>query len=250
MDAISRRSKRAMFDDDHNNGRDQRGRWKKGHCPNLRGRPRKAPDISDSDVGWFKQRLVKATINGEERWLTRHELLLHSMFEQAIKGKSVNLARKLFDRFENVDDTWAQAQDWLHEKREAFLTAHQNTGKFDHALANEILELEKMLTYGHVPKPSRKPRIKRDPGPPTWRKGPKPQAILDLEKEWAAAGRHLAAGAASADLRRCAGRRRLRRPARGHHGRRNLHRPAATSKPRNSMQLCWRSTEGRNQTIA
>lgn len=44
-----------------------------------------------------------------------------------------------------------------------------------------------MLTYGRKPKPQRKPRIKRNPGPATWRKGPKPQAILDLEKEWAEA---------------------------------------------------------------
>lgn len=104
-----------MLDDD-GEGRDARGRWKKGYCPNLKGRPRKEPDISDADVGWFKQRMVEATINGEKRWLTRHELLLHSMYEQAIKGKSVTITRKLFDRFENVDDTWAQASDWLREK--------------------------------------------------------------------------------------------------------------------------------------
>ena len=79
-----------MFNDDDDNGRDKHGRWKKGYCPNPKGRPRKEPDISDADVGWFKQRMVEATINGEKRWLTRHELLLHSMYEQAIKGKSVN----------------------------------------------------------------------------------------------------------------------------------------------------------------
>lgn len=176
-----------MFDDDDGDGRDSRGRWKKGYCPNRNGRPRKEPDISDADVGWFKQRMVEATINGEKRWLTRHELLLHSMYEQAIKGKSVNITRKLFDRFENVDDTWAQASDWLREKREAFLNTYYDNGKFDDKLANEILEMQKMLTYGRKSKPRRRPRIKRNPGPATWRKGPKPQAILDLEKEWAEA---------------------------------------------------------------
>ena len=84
-------------------GRDNSGRWKKGFCPNPKGRPRNQPEISDSDVGHFKQRVVEVMINGEKRQLSRHELLLHSMYEQAIKGKSVNLARKLFDRFEDVD---------------------------------------------------------------------------------------------------------------------------------------------------
>lgn len=176
-----------LDDDDDNDDRDRNGRWKKGYCPNPNGRPRKKPDISESDVGWFKQRMIEATINGEKRWLTRHELLLHSMYEQAIKGKSVLMARKLFDRFENVDDTWAQAADWLRERREAFLENFYEHGKFDAKEAEEILKLQEGLTYGRKPKPRRKPRIKRNPGAPTWRKGPKPQAILDLEKEWAEA---------------------------------------------------------------
>ena len=36
----------------------------------------------------------------------------------------------------------------------------------------------------------RRPRDRRKPAPPitpTWRKGPKPQAVLDLEAKWAAA---------------------------------------------------------------
>ena len=51
-----------------------------------------------------------------------------------------------------------------------------------HRSANEILELNEMLTYGLKPKPKRKPRIKAPSGPATWRKGPKPQSLLDLEK--------------------------------------------------------------------
>src|SRR5512137_1425833 len=132
-----------MYNDD-GNGRDKHGRWKKGYCPNPKGRPRKEPDISDADVGWFKQRMVEATINGEKRWLTRHELLLHSMYEQAIKGKSVNITRKLFDRFEDVDMTWAKARDWLREKRAKFLDAYYEKGTFDEKLANEILDLQAM----------------------------------------------------------------------------------------------------------
>ncbi len=162
-------------------GRDRRGRWKKGFCPNPNGRPRKAPEISDSDVGCFKQRIVEVMINGEKRQLTRHELLLHSMFEQAIKGKSVLLARKLFDRFEDVDLTWEKMRDVYRQDREAFLTDYYEKGTFDDKRANELIELQEMLTYGHKPKPQRKPRFRRKPA--TWRKGPKPQSLLDLEKQ-------------------------------------------------------------------
>lgn len=75
-------------------------------CPNPRGRPRKTPEISDADVHYFKDTLV------EQRRLSRHELLMHSMFEQAIKGESVLIQRKLFDRFEQLEETRAQADQY------------------------------------------------------------------------------------------------------------------------------------------
>ena len=167
-------------------GRDFRGRWKKGHCPNPNGRPRKQPQVSDADVGWFKQSTVKVVINGEIRELTRHELLLHTMFDQAIKGKSAVIARKLFDRFEEVDKVWAQARDWYREHREIFL-AKDAKGEFDAKLGNELIAILEALNYGHAEKPPVKARVRRTTAAPSWRKGPKPQAILDLEKEWAAA---------------------------------------------------------------
>lgn len=133
--------------EDH--GRDFRGRWKKGHCPNPKGRPRKQPKVSDADVGYFKEGLVEVVINGELRELTRHELLLHSVFDQSIKGKSPANARKLLDRFEEVDMLWAQARDWYREHREIFL-AKDAKGEFDAKLGNELLEILEALHYGHV----------------------------------------------------------------------------------------------------
>ena len=41
-----------MYDDD-NSGRDRNGRWRKGHCPNPNGRPRKKPEVSQADVNEF-----------------------------------------------------------------------------------------------------------------------------------------------------------------------------------------------------
>jgi len=121
-------------------GRDFRGRWKKGHCPNPNGRPRKQPQVSDADVGWFKQSTVKVVINGEMREVTRHELLLHSMFDQAIKGKSAVISRKLFDRLEEVDKEWAQAREWYREHREIFLE-NDAKGEFDAKLGNELIAI-------------------------------------------------------------------------------------------------------------
>ena len=164
-------------------GRDNSGRWKKGFCPNPKGRPRKEPAISDSDVGYFKQRVVEVMINGEKRQLSRHELLLHSMFDQAIKGKSVNLARKLFDRFEDVDLMRAQAHEMLRNDREAFLEDYYERNKFDEKRAKELIDLHEMLSYGRKSKPPRKARVRTEPVTPTWRRGPKPQSLLDLEKE-------------------------------------------------------------------
>lgn len=164
-------------------GRDARGRWLKGFCPNLKGRPRKPPEISDADVGWFKQQVVEVSLNGEKRQLTRHELLLHSMFEQAIKGKSAALARKLFDRFDEVDMLWARVQDDLKTDREAFLEDYHQHGKFDAKRANAILELSEMLSYGRKPKGKRKPRCRSKSRFANWRKRPKPQSLLDLEAQ-------------------------------------------------------------------
>lgn len=163
--------------------RDNSGRWKKGFCPNPNGRPRKEPAISDSDMGFFKQRVVEVMINGEKRQLSRHELLLHSMFEQAIKGKSVNLARKLFDRFEDVDLMRAQAREILHKDREAFLEDYYERDKFDDKRAKELIDLHEMLSYGQKSKPPRRTRVRTKPETATWRRGPKPQSLLDLEKE-------------------------------------------------------------------
>lgn len=165
-------------------GRDKRGRWTKGFCPNPNGRPRKKPPISDADVGYFKQTAVEATINGEKRLLSRHELLLHSAYDQAIKGKSVSLARKLLDRFEDVDLMMAQARDVFQQDAEAFLKKCDETGEFDHTQANKLLALSEALNYGHKRKP---PRLPRSTTPATWRNEPKPQSLLDLEKEEAAA---------------------------------------------------------------
>ncbi len=57
--------------DDNMTGRDRNGRWKKGYCPNLKGRPRKKPPISEADVYVFKQTQV-AVIGGTPTRMNGH----------------------------------------------------------------------------------------------------------------------------------------------------------------------------------
>jgi hypothetical protein len=180
-----------MHDDDEI-GRDARGRWTKGHCPNPNGRPRKKIPISESDVHHFKQTMVDAVIGGKQTQMTRHALLLHKMFEQALKG-SVLTQRKLFERFEKSDDTIVEAELELKHLGRQILARHDKTGTIDEQLYEEYRQLYALLRgrphHEAVNEPVRRPRDRRKPAPspPTWRKGPKPQAILDLEAEWAAA---------------------------------------------------------------
>jgi len=181
-----------MHDNDDDDGRDARGRWKKGHCPNFNGRPRKKTPISEADVHHFKQTMVDAVIGGRPTKITREALLLHKMFEEAAKG-SVLIQRTLFERFEQSDDTVVEAELHLRHLGQQILAHHDETGQLDEGLYDEYRRLYALLRgrehHEAVNEPERRPRDRRKPKPitPTWRKGPKPQAVLDLEAEWAAA---------------------------------------------------------------
>lgn len=180
------------MDDKNNNGRDRNGRWKKGHCPNRNGRPRKKPEVSQADVYYFKQTLVDAMVQGKPVKMTRHALLLNKVFEQALKG-SVLAQRKLLDRFEKSDDTIEEAEFELRDLGRQILAKQDETGEIDEALYDAYRRLYLILRgrphHEAVNEPDRQPRnrSKKTPITPTWRKGPKPQAILDLEREWAEA---------------------------------------------------------------
>ena len=49
-------------------------------------KPRKKAPISEADVYVFKQTLVEAIIGGKPTQMSRHGLLLHKMYEAALKG--------------------------------------------------------------------------------------------------------------------------------------------------------------------
>lgn len=167
--------------EDDGDSRDGRGRWRKGFCPNPRGRPRKKPEISDADVHYFMNSGITAKINGEERLMSRAELLIHSMFEQAIKGKNAMLARKLFERFEKAEETVALARMQLKAIGKNLLDDYYATGKLDPKLEADYRELAELL-HIDIDRPVRRRRRLRFKPKGNWRKNPKPQSLLDLEK--------------------------------------------------------------------
>lgn len=160
--------------------RDGQGRWQKGFCPNPTGRPRKQAEISDADVNHFRNGIQIVTINGEQRRLTRHEALLHAMYDKAMKG-SVLVMRKLFDRFEQSETTMTEAEGALRDLKDEFLEKHRKTNVFDEKLHREIEQLSELVQGGSKRKPMRKPRLKVRDEPALWRRGePPPQAAQDL----------------------------------------------------------------------
>lgn len=174
-------------DDDGWDGRDLRGRWCKGHCPNPRGRPRKKATVSDADVMWFKNAVQEVSINGVKRLLTRHELLHHSMFDHAVKGKSVNIAKKLLELFEQADMERASAHFALRDMNAAIEAGFKRTGKYDDKLLADAAELMKTFNHGAERAPERKSRVRKKAkaNAPTWRSEPKSDWLLEQEELWA-----------------------------------------------------------------
>lgn len=181
--------------------RDRRGRWRKGVSPNPAGRPRKEPEISDADIRKFKNTLVDVTINGEVRSLTRQEVLMHAMYEQAVKGKSVLVQRKLFDLFHKTDEEFAL----LHLRLQDFarhIAAETRQGReIDEAKFADFCFVYNAITgrdFQKVMNQPRKPprsRVRHRPSTPaaSWRRGPKPETLLALERaEEAAEAAYLA----------------------------------------------------------
>ena len=179
-----------MDDDDDADGRDSNGRWKKGYCPNPKGRPPKQPKVSQADVYEFKETLVDAVFHGKPMKMTRHELLLQKMFEQALKG-SVLMQRKLFDRFEQSDETYYEGEMILSQLGKRIVKQIEQTGEFDEALYDEYCRFYLMVRrrphHEAVNERVRRPRnrTKEVAVNLNWRRRPKPQAVLDLERLWA-----------------------------------------------------------------
>jgi hypothetical protein len=89
--------------------RDARGRWRKGYCPNPKGRPRKKPKahLDQSDLRWFGRTSIEVRTNDGVKLMDRRAALLHKMFEDAMRGK-VSMQRFLYAEFERNAERLAE----------------------------------------------------------------------------------------------------------------------------------------------
>jgi len=99
---------------------DERGRWRKGYCPNPQGRPRKRahPKNDPSDVRHFMNTQVELMVGGEVQKMDRKAALLSKMFESAMKGR-VSMQRHLMNMFDKNEAELSEFRQqynlYLHE---------------------------------------------------------------------------------------------------------------------------------------
>lgn len=65
-----------------------------------------------ADVYNFSQFPTEITIRGEKQLMTRHEVLLLKVFENALKGR-ITAQKYLLEKFEQAEMTTAYLQRWL-----------------------------------------------------------------------------------------------------------------------------------------
>ena len=70
-------------------GRDARGRWKTGHCPNPKGRPKKRryENYNPSDLRDFMNTQIEVSTAEGTQKMDRRTALMNKLFEGAMKGK-------------------------------------------------------------------------------------------------------------------------------------------------------------------
>ena len=97
------------------NSRDNRGRWRKGHCPNPKGRPRKnrSSTYDPSDIRHFMNSQVELMVGGEPRHLDRKAALMSKIFESAMKGR-VSQQRFLYGIFEKSEAQLSELRQQYH----------------------------------------------------------------------------------------------------------------------------------------
>ena len=108
MDTDDKSPKDGDSGDKMKSSRDANGRWKKGFCPNPKGRPRKRkdPNYDPSDIFYFKNTLIEVRTKDGPQLMDRRAALNSKMFEDAMRGK-VSMQRFLYAEFERNDERLA-----------------------------------------------------------------------------------------------------------------------------------------------
>jgi hypothetical protein len=133
--------------------RDANGRWRKGYCPNPKGRPKKRRpknfDLCDLEV--FGNTLIDVVSGGEKVTMIRRAALLHKMFESAMKGK-VSQQRFLYKEFERNSMRLAEARVRYEQLMIEWVVENPDFKGLDDesvplAVQTEILGLQSLLHH-------------------------------------------------------------------------------------------------------
>jgi len=135
-------------------GRDARGRWRKGHCPNPQGRPRKQKfeNYDPSDIRHFANTQVELMMNGEPAKMDRRAALLFKTYESAMKGK-VSQQRYMMQLFEKNDLRLAEVRHRYNTLLHRWVLGNPNFKGFEESLTREqqleLLSLASTLNHYH-----------------------------------------------------------------------------------------------------
>lgn len=142
-----------MIDDDYlDDGRDERGRFRKGYSGNYEGRPRKKTPLSETDPYVFAYTLITVDTGAGPVQMTRREAVEQRLFQMAMKG-GVTAIRELRKTFAQLDEMLAYARirldaleaEWIFEKK---------TEPMPKSVELKMMTLRSALNHGETPRPA------------------------------------------------------------------------------------------------
>ena len=139
--------------EEHNN-RDNRGRWRKGHCPNPKGRPRKkrSSNYNPSDIQHFMNTQVELMVGGEPQKLVRKAALMSKIFESAMKGR-VSQQRFLYELFEKSEAELSELRQYYVAFVSEWITDNPYFKSIDESLTlqqrHTLLSMATTLNHYH-----------------------------------------------------------------------------------------------------
>jgi len=152
MSGLEDKTIEAASVDETNNNRDERGRWRKGHCPNPKGRPRKriGAKYNPGDIHHFMNTQVELMVGGEFQQMDRKAALYSKMFESAMKGR-VSMQRHLMSLFEKGEAELADLRQQYHACVYEWILDNPHYRSFDESLTYEqqhaILRMASALNH-------------------------------------------------------------------------------------------------------
>ena len=133
-------------------GRDARGRWKTGHCPNPNGRPKKRrhEDYSPRDLRDFMNTQIEVTTAEGTQRMDRRTAFMNKVFEGAMKGKATAM-RMLMADIKESDRQLAELRLHYDRMLAALILDNPDFKSFDESLSRQqridMLEMASALNH-------------------------------------------------------------------------------------------------------